>query len=150
MLHQSNWPPHVTVATVVRDGDRYLMVEEEQHGELVFNQPAGHLDPNETLFEAALRETLEETGWIVELTGFVGFYQYQAEDALFHRFAFAADAIERTERSIDPDITAVHWLTLDDILRKPHRSPMVLQCIHDLNNRILPLDAIQQMQGIQQ
>ena len=66
----TDWPPHVTVATVVERDSRYLMVEEQDHISegLVFNQPAGHVDPGETLREAALRETLEETGWEVELT----------------------------------------------------------------------------------
>jgi len=66
------WPPHITVATIVKDADRYLMVEEWIAGELVLNQPAGHLEPNETLHAAALRETLEETAWQVQLTSLTG------------------------------------------------------------------------------
>ena len=74
------WQPDVTVATVVvRDG-RLLMVEERAHGKLVFNQPAGHLEPDESLSEAALRETREETGWDVKLTAFIGAYQWKAVD----------------------------------------------------------------------
>src|SRR5690606_39449499 len=62
------WQPDVTVATVVvRDG-RLLCVEEQVNGSCVLNQPAGHLEPDEGLVEAALRETLEETGWDVRLT----------------------------------------------------------------------------------
>ena len=56
------WQPDVTVATVVVDGGRLLMVEESVGGRLVLNQPAGHLEPDESLIEAALRETREETG----------------------------------------------------------------------------------------
>ena len=71
------WQPDVTVATVVvRDG-RLLMVEENAGGQLVLNQPAGHLEPDESLIEAALRETLEETGWDVRLSAFVGAYQWK-------------------------------------------------------------------------
>ena len=66
------WQPDVTVATVVvRDG-RLLMVEERAQGRLVFNQPAGHLEPDESLLDAARRETLEETGWEVAPTAFIG------------------------------------------------------------------------------
>ena len=70
----SDWQPHVTVATVVFDGARYLLVEERDKttGKPVFNQPAGHLEARETLFQAALRETREETGWEVMLEGVVG------------------------------------------------------------------------------
>ncbi|HEY5970785.1 MAG TPA: NUDIX domain-containing protein, partial [Pseudoxanthomonas sp.] len=70
------WQPDVTVATVVvRDG-RLLMVEENAGGQLVLNQPAGHLEPDESLIEAAMRETLEETGWDMRLSAFVGAYQW--------------------------------------------------------------------------
>src|SRR5690606_18486495 len=72
------WQPDVTVATVVVADGRMLMVEESVAGQLVLNQPAGHLEPDESLFEAALRETREETGWDVRLTAFVGAYQWRA------------------------------------------------------------------------
>ena len=64
--------PHLTVATIVEDRGRFLMVEERQDGRTVLNQPAGHLEADESLIEAAQRETLEETGWTVEITSLVG------------------------------------------------------------------------------
>ena len=57
--------PHVTVATIIEDNGRFLMVEELAEGRAVFNQPAGHLEADESLIQAALRETLEETGWML-------------------------------------------------------------------------------------
>ncbi|WP_343586978.1 NUDIX domain-containing protein, partial [Pseudomonas sp.] len=72
------WQPHITVATIVEHEGKFLFVEEFKAGQHVFNQPAGHLEPNETLPQAALRETLEETAWEVELTGVVGIYLYTA------------------------------------------------------------------------
>lgn len=127
------WPPHITVATIVQRNDSYLMVEESVNGQQVFNQPAGHLEPGETLFEAALRETLEETGWEVILTGFVGLYHYRAENngVLYHRTAFLATPVRHAHDKIDADITATHWLTLPEIRLRPHRSPLVLQSILD-------------------
>jgi 8-oxo-dGTP pyrophosphatase MutT (NUDIX family) len=74
------WAPHATVATVVVDGGRVLLVEETIDGRQVLNQPAGHLEPGESLAEAALRETREETGWTVQLTHFIGCYQWTAGD----------------------------------------------------------------------
>lgn len=56
------WAPRVTVATVIVKEDRFLLVHENTDMGQVYNQPAGHLDPNETLIEAAVRETREETG----------------------------------------------------------------------------------------
>jgi 8-oxo-dGTP pyrophosphatase MutT (NUDIX family) len=70
------WQPDVTVATIVVEGGRLLVVEESVGGRLVLNQPAGHLEPDESLVDAALRETREETGWDVRLTWFVGAFHW--------------------------------------------------------------------------
>lgn len=146
-MTKGTWPPHITVATIVQLNGTYLMVEEEADGQLVLNQPAGHLDPGEDIFTAALRETREETGWLVELTAFTGFYQYQAASTLFHRFAFTANVVGESGEDIDPDITAVHWLTLDEIRQRRHRSPMVEKCITDAAGGSYPLSLIQRVQA---
>ena len=101
------WHPDVTVATVVALEGRLLLVEERIDGQLVLNQPAGHLEPGESLVEAAVRETLEETGWQVRLEAFVGSYQWTAPGGQqYLRFAFAGQALAhdpsrpRMERSL--------------------------------------------------
>jgi ADP-ribose pyrophosphatase YjhB (NUDIX family) len=130
------WQPDVTVATVVvRDG-RLLCVEERAHGRLVLNQPAGHLEPDEALADAALRETLEETGWHVRLTAFVGAYQWHAPESGRHylRFAFAAEPVEHDgARPLDEGILRALWLTPGELLeaRDRHRSPLVWQAVSD-------------------
>lgn len=132
-----SWPPHLTVATVVQQHDKFLMVEEMIDGELVLNQPAGHLEPGETLFDAALRETLEETAWRVELTGIIGIYHYYAPaaDITYHRIAFAASAIEHSGQALDADISAAHWLPFDEIRGRPLRSPLVIRTIEDYQTK---------------
>ena len=64
MAHQEPiWKPNVTVAAVVeRDGEFLLVEEQTAHG-IRYNQPAGHLEPGESLLAAVVRETLEETAW---------------------------------------------------------------------------------------
>ena len=97
------WQPDVTVATVVVHDGRLLCVEEEANGRgLVINQPAGHLEPDESLPDAALRETLEETGWDVRLTAFVGAYQWKAPETLRHYLRFA-----RQQRAVTPGQSVV-------------------------------------------
>ncbi|HAB01477.1 MAG TPA: NUDIX hydrolase, partial [Pseudomonas sp.] len=87
-----SWHPHITVATIVEDEGKFLFVEEFKAGQHVFNQPAGHLEPNETIAQAALRETLEETAWEVQLSGVVGIYLYTAPSngVTYQRICFAA------------------------------------------------------------
>jgi 8-oxo-dGTP pyrophosphatase MutT (NUDIX family) len=130
------WQPDVTVATVVVADGRLLCVEERVNGRLVINQPAGHLEPDESLLEAALRETREETGWDVRLTAFLGAYQWKAPETERHylRFAFAAEP-ERHDpaRPLDDGIVQALWLTPDELLaqRERHRSPLVWQVVAD-------------------
>ncbi|MBA5706264.1 NUDIX hydrolase [Pseudomonas fulva] len=130
------WHPHITVATVVEDNGRFLFVEEFKAGKHVFNQPAGHLEPNETLTQAALRETLEETAWEVELTGLVGIYLYTAPSngVTYQRICFAARPVRhRVDSPLDSDIERALWLTRDELLADPARwrSELVPRCLDD-------------------
>jgi 8-oxo-dGTP pyrophosphatase MutT (NUDIX family) len=142
------WRPHVTVACVVADGDRYLMVEEEVSGLLAYNQPAGHLEDGESLVAAALRETLEETGWTVQLQHLIGVHQWRSTehgDAVV-RFSFAARPVSHDpERSLDTDIRRALWLSRADIasLGARLRSPLVLLSIDAwLAGQRLPLETL--------
>ncbi len=145
------WRPRVTVATVVANEGRFLFVEENIRGELVLNQPAGHLEPNESLLDAALRETLEETGWIVELTHFVGAYQWNTPDgsAEYLRFAFAARPLRHDAgRALDEGIVRALWLSREEIAAQAarHRNPMVLGNVDDwLAGMRYPLHLVQSL-----
>lgn len=150
------WQPDVTVATVVVDGGRLLCVEERAHGRLVLNQPAGHLEPDESLEVAALRETLEETGWSVRLTAFIGAYQWKAPEAgsggdgrHFLRFAFAASAVAHdADRPLDDGIVRALWMTPAELHEASdrHRSPLVWLAVADyLAGQRHPLSLLRQV-----
>ncbi len=131
-----SWNPHITVATIIEDQGRFLLVEELEGGKLVLNQPAGHLEPNETLQQAAIRETLEETGWTVELTGVVGIYLYVAPSngVTYQRICFSARALQHDpSRPLDADILRTCWATEAELLAQPQRwrSELVPRCIAD-------------------
>ncbi|MFS8064541.1 MAG: NUDIX hydrolase, partial [Luteimonas sp.] len=135
---------------VVRDG-RLLCVEERVNGSIVINQPAGHLEPDESLFDAALRETREETGWDVRLTAFVGAYQWKAPETGRHylRFAFAAepDRLDAT-RKLDTGIVQALWMSPRELMdaQARHRSPLVWQVVADyLGGRRHPLSMLQHL-----
>lgn len=142
------WRPHVTVACIVARGNRYLMVEEDINGVTMFNQPAGHLEDNETLCAAAVRETLEETAWHVELRHLIGVQQWRSTEHgdMVLRFSFAARALRHDpSRVLDADITRALWLTRDEIaaLGERLRSPLILPGIDAwLAGRRLPLDVL--------
>ena len=128
--------PHVTVATVVEDQGRFLLVEEIAEGRQVLNQPAGHLEADESLLDAALRETLEETGWEVELTGVTGIYLYTAPSngVTYQRVCFAARPLrQRPELALDEGIIGPRWLTREELeaRREQWRSHLVARCIDD-------------------
>lgn len=124
--------PHVTVATVVERDGRFLLVYEKADEGEVYNQPAGHLEENESLVDAAIRETLEETGWHVEPTGLLGVsvYQAPANGETYVRVSFAAKAIEpKPDARLDAPIIRTEWISSKDLRAGtlPLRSPLVLK-----------------------
>ena len=144
------WKPHITVATVVEDNGRFLMVEELKGERAVLNQPAGHLDPDESLIDAAIRETLEETGYDVELTGVIGIYLYTAPSngITYQRICFAAKPVRHHPGlALDQGIIGPQWLTRDELLAQSTRwrSELVMHCIDDyLAGERFPLSLIRQ------
>lgn len=148
---QTVWCPHVTVACVVADGDRFLMVEEDVRGELCYNQPAGHLEPDETLLAAACRETLEETGWDIALDHFIGVQQWHSDvhNDQIVRFAFAGHPLQHhPERELDVGISRALWMTYAEIAAAGARlrSPLVLATLDDwLAGQRLPLATVRSL-----
>jgi 8-oxo-dGTP pyrophosphatase MutT (NUDIX family) len=137
--------PSVTVAAVIERGSRYLLVEELFDGKRVLNQPAGHLDPGESLIAACTREVMEETAHEFTPTALVGIYRwyYPAKDVTYLRFCFAGRLGPARERKLDQGIMALHWLTPAELAERlpEHRSPLVQKCVDDyLAGRRYPLD----------
>ena len=140
--------PAITVATIVERDGRFLLVEEETRLGHKLNQPAGHLEPGESLPAAAVRETLEETGWTVAPTALVGIYRWETSDTrdTYVRFSFAGQARSHdASRALDHGIVRALWLTYDEIVarRADHRSPLVLRCLDDYRaGKRLPVDFV--------
>ena len=139
------WKPSATVAAVVERNGRFLFVEESIDGRRVLNQPAGHLDPDESLVAACRREVLEETAHRFEPTALVGIYRwhYAPKGVTFLRFCFRGRIEGVDDRPLDPQIAALHWLTRDELAarRAEHRSPLVQRCVDDyIAGRGFPLE----------
>ena len=133
----SAWkPPSVTVAAVIEQAGKFLLVEEDYDGRRVLNQPAGHLDPGESLVSACVREVMEETAYRFEPTALTGIYRwyYAPRDITFLRFCFAGELRGfETGRALDKEIVATHWMSRDELVARSaeHRTPLVMQCLDD-------------------
>ena len=144
------WAAHVTVATVVEKDGRFLFVEEHSEGitHTVFNQPAGHVECGESIIQAAVRETMEETGHAVEVDALLGIYTYTAPmfpDRTYFRFCFLAHVLEYfPEAELDRGIVGPKWMTLDELQETARaRSPLVIKAVIDaLAGQQYPLSLI--------
>jgi 8-oxo-dGTP pyrophosphatase MutT (NUDIX family) len=140
--------PDVTVAAIAERAGRFLLVEERIAHRLVFNQPAGHVEPRETLLQAVVREAQEETAWRFVPHALLGAYRWQRSHSGREvlRFAFIGEVFDHDEsQRLDRGIVRTHWLTREELLeREPRlRSPLVMRCIDDyLAGRRLPLEPV--------
>jgi 8-oxo-dGTP pyrophosphatase MutT (NUDIX family) len=147
----NTWKPSVTVAAVIERDGLFLLVEEETSGGLRFNQPAGHLDPNESLQQAVVRETLEETAHDFTPTALVGMYMSRyisprtGRDVTYLRFTFCGEAGTEHDLPLDHGIVRSVWMSYDQMqaCRERHRSPVVMQCVDDyLQGKRAPLSLL--------
>jgi 8-oxo-dGTP pyrophosphatase MutT (NUDIX family) len=137
----------LTVAAIIERGGRFLVVEERDKvtGLPVINQPAGHVEPGESLLDAVRREVQEETGLAFIPEAITGLYPLKAANGKdYFRVCFAGTVPGEAEaRPEDADILRCHWLTREDLLRRPLRSGWVLRCLDDaLAGRRFPLDLV--------
>ena len=142
------WKPHATVAAIIEDNGKFLLVEETTDRGNRFNQPAGHLEDNETLLEAVIRETLEETAYAFKPVALLGIYHWKHEhnDTTYLRFAYIGSVSNhQPELGLDDGIIRTVWMTIEEIRNnsKLMRSPQVITCIEDyLSGRKFPLAVV--------
>jgi NADH pyrophosphatase NudC (nudix superfamily) len=142
------WKPNVTVAAVIERDGKFLLVEEETSQGVRFNQPAGHLEANESLQVAVTREVLEESAYHFVPKHLLGIYRWHsaASDITYLRFAFTGEiAGHEADRALDEGILRAAWMNHDEIrnTQAHHRSPLILRCVEDyLDNKRYPLDLL--------
>ena len=144
-----SWIPHITVAAVIERDSKFLVVEEKVKERTVYNQPAGHLEENESLTEAVVRETLEETGYRFSPGYVSGIYHWQQANSreTYIRIAFSGNLVNQDVAAVrDKNVIAVVWLDVETVRALPasrQRSPMLLRCIEDyLAGRRYPLSLL--------
>jgi 8-oxo-dGTP pyrophosphatase MutT (NUDIX family) len=142
------WKPNVTVAAIIEQDGKFLLVEEETSQGLRFNQPAGHWEPGESLIAGTIREALEESAYDFEPEFLTGIYRWRApeSDTTYLRFAFCGKLLDHhPDRRLDEGIVHAVWLTPDEIraTQDRHRSPLILRCVEDyLAGKRYPLDLL--------
>ncbi len=145
------WKPSVTVAAIIEREGHFLLIEEETSEGIRLNQPAGHLDPYESLEQAVIREVLEETAHDFTPHALVGMYmsrymsRSRGTDVTYLRFTFCGQAGQEYDRPLDDGILRTLWMTREEIAACPerHRSPIVLRCVDDyLAGKRMPLELL--------
>jgi len=145
------WKPSVTAAAIIERDGRFLLIEEHTSDGIRINQPAGHLDPHESLIQAVVRETLEESAHDFRPTALVGTYMARyvsartGESVTYLRFAFCGELGAARDQPLDHGILRVLWMSRDELAacRERHRSPQVLQCVDDyLRGDRIPLSML--------
>jgi len=142
------WKPGVTVAAVIERNNTFLMVEELIDGQRVINQPAGHLNDNESFVEAVIREVREETAWTFQPDALTGIYRWQHPEKkhTYIRTTFVGSVTDHDpDQALDKPVLRADWFTHDQLRQKDNlRSPMVLRCIDDyLSGQRHPLELLQ-------
>lgn len=130
------WKANVTVAAVIEKDGRFLMIEESIDGQKVINQPAGHLERNESLLNAVKREVLEETAWEFEPEKIVGIYLYPGPNTeiAFLRICFSGSSFQHyPDQKLDEGIIQALWMSRKELEQRKEnlRSPLVTNCIDD-------------------
>lgn len=142
------WSAHVTVAAIVEENGQFLLIEEETDRGNRFNQPAGHLEDNESLLEAVIRETQEESAYQFTPSALLGIYQWKHEhnNSTYLRFAYIGSVCNhQPEQPLDSGIIRSVWMSIEEMREKAMlmRSPQVLTCCEDyLKGQSFPLDTI--------
>jgi ADP-ribose pyrophosphatase YjhB (NUDIX family) len=162
-IKPSNWRTSVTVAAVIarfKDAPdliltpeilaqktllqrqemlEFLMIEEQTRDGILINQPAGHLESNESPMQASIRETMEETAYHFVPQYFLGTYlckaisQKDQATVSYLRLAFAGYTTHCTGQDLDEGILRAFWMDYQNIQQQKNklRSPLVLSCVED-------------------
>lgn len=118
---------------VVKKGHRFLVVHERKHGQLWY-LPAGRVEPGESFFEAAHRETLEEAGIPITIEGILRVEHSPGEHGSRMRVIFLARPKDDTEPKSIPDDESLEarWVSLKELDLLPQRSADVPRLFRDV------------------
>ena len=140
----------ITVAAVIKNSEnKFLMVEENTSDGIKINQPAGHLEKNETIVNAVIREVKEETGLVFLPLSLISVHQLFLNSSSFFRFNFYGEVDNNSKPfSNEKQILKISWLDESYLEKKKKmlRSKCVLAAINDFNQGLkIPLSTIRNL-----
>ena len=147
-MKKQPWKPNTTVAAIIEQNGKFLLVEENTDRGNRFNQPAGHLEDGETLLQAVIRETMEESAYEFMPEALLGIYHWKHphNDTTYLRFAFIGKiGLNYPMQELDVGIVQAVWMDINEIRDKADlmRSPQVLTCFEDyLAGKSYPLEVV--------
>jgi 8-oxo-dGTP diphosphatase len=105
----------IVAAIIEDDQKRILMVKEAKPKQFgLWNQPAGHVDPDESIEEALLREVREETGYVhLRIDGIARIYYFLEENML--RMVFRVSVLDGETIPLADDVLEARWFARDAI-----------------------------------
>jgi len=135
-------PTWFFVLVAVRKDGRYLLVHERKHGQLWYF-PAGRVEPGEDFIAAAKRETQEESGVPIEVTGIIRMEHSPSAHGTRLRLIVSAEPVDDTPPKSQPDEESLKagWFTVDDMRELPLRGTDVLDVFSylDRGGAVVPL-----------
>jgi 8-oxo-dGTP pyrophosphatase MutT (NUDIX family) len=144
----NQWKPNATVAAIIEQDGKFLLVEEQTDRGNRYNQPAGHLEDGESLIQAVKRETMEETAYEFTPEFLLGIYHWKHphNDTTYLRFSFIGKVgLHYPMQQLDDGILQAVWMDIDEMRHKANlmRSPQVLTCVEDyLAGKRYPLQVV--------
>ncbi len=132
------WQTHITVAAVIEKDHKFLLVTDQTQSGPKLNQPAGHIEANEDIVTAVIREVKEETSLDFIPKNIIGIYLYHPNpEHTYLRVCFKGELADPDAtpkpRSDDDGVIEANWYSLAEIYAKSNdlRSQLVIKCIDD-------------------
>ena len=107
----------IYVSTVVENEGKFILVRENKeqcYGK--WNIPSGHVEENEFITRAAVREVKEETNLDVELAGLIAVYNNMFENFNSISFVFSCNITQNIKIDFDKnEIIETKWFTFEEL-----------------------------------
>ncbi len=148
-MQENNTIITATASVILQRENKIMLVQEDkEQSKNLWNFPGGRFEKHESVFNCAIREALEETGYDIELTALLGIYKYvtyKKYDLI--RFVFLAKIISEQKNYWTHEIKAHQWISIEEINQLKDEELLapnsIRAIINDLQSgKTFPLEAV--------